>query len=89
MTEGIIDHLRSVEGGLIAAVVRDQGSRGRSARKVSLRVHHRRSRRLGDRTQPGGGGEEAISAPPASLPISPREEIISFLCDEVGSQAKS
>ncbi len=37
MTEGIIDHLRSVEGAKVAALVRDQGSRGRAARKVSLR----------------------------------------------------
>ena len=37
MTEGIIDHLRSVEGAKVAALVRDQGDRGRAARKVSLR----------------------------------------------------
>ena len=37
MTEGIIDHLRSVEGAKVAALVRDQGARGRAARKVSLR----------------------------------------------------
>lgn len=38
MTEGIIDHLRSVEGIRVAAVVRDQISRGRAPRKVSLRA---------------------------------------------------
>ena len=37
MTEGIIDHVRSLEGIKVAAVVRDLGSRGRAARKVSLR----------------------------------------------------
>ncbi len=37
MTEGIIDHLRSIEGPSIAAVVREQQSRGRATRKVSLR----------------------------------------------------
>ena len=37
MTEGIIDHLRSVEGAKVAALIRDLGDRGRAARKVSLR----------------------------------------------------
>ena len=37
MTEGIIDHLRSIEGAKVAALVRDQAGRGRAARKVSLR----------------------------------------------------
>ncbi|HET9592388.1 MAG TPA: DHH family phosphoesterase, partial [Solirubrobacterales bacterium] len=37
MTEGIIDHLRSIEGSKVAALIRDQGDRGRAARKVSLR----------------------------------------------------
>ena len=35
MTEGIIDHLRSVEGAKVAALVRDQGTRGRAARPMS------------------------------------------------------
>ena len=37
MTEGVIDHLRSIEGAEVAAVIRDLGDRGRAARKVSLR----------------------------------------------------
>jgi bifunctional oligoribonuclease and PAP phosphatase NrnA len=37
MTEGIIDHLRSIEGVRVAALIRDLGDRGRAARKVSLR----------------------------------------------------
>ena len=53
MTEGIIDHLRSVEGAKVAALVRDQGTRGRAARKVSLRSSERRRRRLRDRPRPG------------------------------------
>ena len=32
MTEGIIDHLRSVEGARVAALIRDLGDRGRAAR---------------------------------------------------------
>ena len=38
MTEGIIDNLRAVDGIRVAAVVRDQVSRGRAARKISLRA---------------------------------------------------
>lgn len=37
MTEGLIDHLRSIDGVKVAAVIRDLGNRGRAARKVSLR----------------------------------------------------
>ena len=37
MTEGVIDHLRSIDGTKVAAVIRDLGNRGRAARKVSLR----------------------------------------------------
>lgn len=38
MTEGIIDNLRAVDGIRVAAVIRDQVSRGQSARKISLRA---------------------------------------------------
>ena len=51
MTEGIIDHLRSLEGAEVAAVVRDKGDGGRAARKVSLRSSDGDGRRLGDRPQ--------------------------------------
>ncbi|HZJ28698.1 MAG TPA: DHH family phosphoesterase [Solirubrobacterales bacterium] len=37
MTEGIIDHLRSIEGTRVAALIRDLGARGNAARKISLR----------------------------------------------------
>jgi phosphoesterase RecJ-like protein len=37
LTEGIVDHLRGIEGASVAAVVRDQAETGRAARKVSLR----------------------------------------------------
>ena len=37
LTEGIIDQLRTLDGTLVAAVVRDQPERGRARRKVSLR----------------------------------------------------
>jgi phosphoesterase RecJ-like protein len=83
MVEGIIDHLRSVEGAKVAALVRDQGTRGRAARKVSLRssggdvdvsviarIH-------------GGGGHKRAAGFSTDLEL---EELITFLCDQVGTQ---
>ena len=67
MTEGVIDHLRSIDGVKVAAVIRDLGNRGRAARKASLRSSE------GDvdvsaiaRKQ----GEAATNAPPASPPTT-------------------
>jgi phosphoesterase RecJ-like protein len=37
LTEGIIDHLRALEGTVLAAMVRDKTDDGRAARKVSMR----------------------------------------------------
>jgi bifunctional oligoribonuclease and PAP phosphatase NrnA len=86
MTEGIIDHLRSVEGAKVAALVRDQGTRGRAARKVSLRSSE------GDvdvstiaRSQ-GGGGHVRAAGFSTDLEL---EELIPFLCGEVSAQLGS
>src|ERR687891_2963743 len=37
LPEGVIDHLRTIDGAVVAAVVRDQADGGRAARKVSMR----------------------------------------------------
>ena len=62
-----MDHLRSIDGTKVAAVIRDLSNRGRAARKASLRSSE------GDidvsaiaRKQ----GEAATSAPPASRPTT-------------------
>ena len=86
MTEGIIDHLRSVEGGLIAAVVRDQGSRGRTARKVSLRSMAGEADVSAIARSQGGGGHVRAAGFSTDLAY---EDVISLLCEEIGSQAKS
>jgi phosphoesterase RecJ-like protein len=83
MTEGVIDHLRSIEGTKIAAVVRDLGNRGRAARKVSLRSSE------GDvdvsaiaRKQGGGGHKRAAGfSTDDDLPT-----LVDFLCGEVKAQ---
>ena len=51
LTEGVIDFVRSLEGALLAAVIRDKTDGGAAARKVSLRSRQRLDRRLGDRPQ--------------------------------------
>ncbi len=83
MTEGVIDHLRSIDGVKVAAVVRDLGNRGRAARKVSLRSSE------GDvdvsaiaRKQGGGGHKRAAGfSTDDDLPA-----LVDFLSDEVTAQ---
>ena len=83
MTEGVIDHLRSIEGTKVAAVIRDLGNRGRAARKVSLRSSE------GDvdvsaiaRKQGGGGHKRAAGfSTDDDLPT-----LVEFLCGEVKEQ---
>jgi phosphoesterase RecJ-like protein len=56
MTEGIIDHVRSIEGPLVAAVIRDHVEAGRPARKVSLRATDGRVDVSAIAREHGGGG---------------------------------
>jgi bifunctional oligoribonuclease and PAP phosphatase NrnA len=80
MTEGIIDYLRSLEGTQVAAVIRELGSRGRAARKVSLRS-------IGDSHDvsaiaraKGGGGH--LRAAGFSTDLS-KQQIVEWLCSEL------
>ncbi|HVW45521.1 MAG TPA: bifunctional oligoribonuclease/PAP phosphatase NrnA [Solirubrobacterales bacterium] len=83
MTEGVIDHLRSIDGIKVAAVIRDLGNRGRAARKASLRSSE------GDvdvsaiaRKQGGGGHKRAAGfSTDDNLPT-----LVDFLCGEVTAQ---
>ena len=83
MTEGIIDHLRSVEGAKVAALVRDQGTRGRAARKVSLRSSEGDVDVSAIARAQGGGGHKRAAGFSTDLEL---EELITFLCGEVGAQ---
>jgi phosphoesterase RecJ-like protein len=83
MTEGLIDNLRSVEGVKVAAVIRDLGDRGRSARKVSLRssagdVDVSAIARLN-----GGGGHKRAAGFSTDLEF---EALVEFLAGEVSAQ---
>ena len=83
MTEGIIDHLRSVDGAKVAALVRDQGTRGRAARKVSLRSSEGDVDVSAIARLQGGGGHKRAAGFSTDLEL---EELISFLCGEVSAQ---
>lgn len=86
MTEGIIDHLRAVDGIRVAAVIRDQVSRGRAARKISMRA--------GDEVTDvsilarkfGGGGHVRAAGCSTDLEF---DEIISGICSGLAEQPES
>lgn len=86
MAEGIIDHLRSVDGIRVAAVVRDQVSRGRAARKISLRAgdDHTDVSALARRF--GGGGHVRAAGCSTELEF---EEIVSELCGALEEQPEA
>jgi phosphoesterase RecJ-like protein len=83
MTEGVIDHLRSIDGTKVAAVVRDLGNRGRAARKVSLRSSEGDVDVSAIARENGGGGHKRAAGFSTDLEI---EQLIEFLCDEVTAQ---
>jgi phosphoesterase RecJ-like protein len=83
MTEGIIDHLRSVDGARVAAVIRDQPSRGDNARKVSLRSSGGEVDVSAIARKGGGGGH--IRAAGFSSELGP-DELAQFVATEVSAQ---
>ena len=83
MTEGIIDHLRSVEGAKIAALIRDLGDRGRAARKVSLRSSSGEVDVSAIARKNGGGGHKRAAGFSTDLEL---DELVAFLCGEVADQ---
>jgi bifunctional oligoribonuclease and PAP phosphatase NrnA len=83
MTEGIIDHLRSIEGSRVAALIRDQGNRGRAARKVSLRSSDGEVDVSAIARANGGGGHKRAAGFSTDLEFA---ELVAFLDDEVRAQ---
>ena len=83
MTEGIIDHLRSIEGTKVAALIRDQGDRGRAARKVSLRSSGGELDVSAIARKHGGGGHKRAAGFSTDLEL---DDLVSFLCGEVKAQ---
>jgi phosphoesterase RecJ-like protein len=83
MTEGIIDHLRSIEGSRVAALIRDRGDRGRAARKVSLRSSGGEIDVSAMARAHGGGGHKRAAGFSTDLEL---DDLVSFLCGEVKAQ---
>jgi phosphoesterase RecJ-like protein len=83
MTEGLIDHLRSIDGVKVAAVIRDLGNRGRSARKVSLRSSAGEVDVSAIARLNGGGGHKRAAGFSTDLEF---EQLVEFLAAEVTAQ---
>jgi phosphoesterase RecJ-like protein len=79
MTEGIIDFLRALEGVGVAAVIRELGSRGNSARKISLRSSGEIDVSAIAREHGGGGHVRAAGF---STDLS-KDEIVEYLCSRL------
>jgi bifunctional oligoribonuclease and PAP phosphatase NrnA len=83
MTEGLIDHLRSIDGVKVAAVIRDLGNRGRAARKVSLRSSAGEVDVSAIARLNGGGGHKRAAGFSTDLEF---EQLVEFLSGEVSAQ---
>jgi bifunctional oligoribonuclease and PAP phosphatase NrnA len=86
LTEGIIDHLRTIDGTAVAAVVRDQSAGGRAARKVSMRSTDGRVDVSAIARRHGGGGHRRAAGFGTDLQY---DEIVQFLIGEISSQLGS
>lgn len=86
MTEGLIDFLRSVEGGKVAVLIRDLGDRGRAARKVSLRSSDGEVDVSAIARRHGGGGHKRAAGFSTDLGL---DELVPFICGEVTAQLGS
>ena len=83
LTEGIIDHLRGIEGTSVAAVVRDQAETGRAARKVSLRSTDGRVDVSEIARQKGGGGHQAAAGFGTDMEYA---QVVEFLRAEIAKR---
>jgi phosphoesterase RecJ-like protein len=84
-SEGVIDHLRAVEGTAVAALIRERISDngGGPARKVSLRASDERVDVSAIARAQGGGGHRQAAGFSTSLG---RDELVAFLREEVAQQ---
>ena len=83
LTEGIIDHVRALEGTVVAGVVRDKTEGGRTARKVSLRSSDGAVDVSAIAREQGGGGHLRAAGFGTDLPYP---ELVEFLREQVAKQ---
>jgi phosphoesterase RecJ-like protein len=83
LTEGIIDHVRALEGIEVAAMIRDKTDGGSSARKVSLRSTKGKVDVSAIARKRGGGGHQRAAGFSTDLEYP---ELVEFLRDEVRAQ---
>jgi phosphoesterase RecJ-like protein len=83
LTEGVIDHLRTIDGTFVAAVIRDQADGGRSARKVSMRSTDGTVDVSAIARRHGGGGHRRAAGFGTDLPY---EQVVDFLIAEIDAQ---
>jgi phosphoesterase RecJ-like protein len=83
LTEGVIDHLRTIDGTVVAAVVRDQPTNDRAARKVSMRSTDGRVDVSAIARGHGGGGHRRAAAFGTDLPF---EQVVESLTAEIEDQ---
>jgi bifunctional oligoribonuclease and PAP phosphatase NrnA len=86
LTEGIIDHLRTIDGTVVAAVVRDQADGGRAARKVSMRSTDGRVDVSAIARQHGGGGHRRAAGFGTDAEY---EQVVEVLIAQISSQVGS
>jgi len=82
-SEGLVDHLRAVEGTAVAGLVRDQKSDGAATRKVSLRATDDRVDVSAIARAGGGGGHRRAAGFSTDLGFA---ELVEFLRAQVASQ---
>ena len=83
LTEGIIDHVRALEGTEVAAMIRDKTDGGSRARKVSLRSATGTVDVSAIAQRYGGGGHPRAAGFSTDLTY---DELLEVLCTEVGAQ---
>jgi phosphoesterase RecJ-like protein len=82
-SEGVIDHLRAVEGTAVAALIRDRINAGDGGRKVSLRASDERVDVSRIARAQGGGGHRGAAGFTTSMGW---DELVEFLRGEVAQQ---
>ncbi|HMJ04513.1 MAG TPA: bifunctional oligoribonuclease/PAP phosphatase NrnA [Conexibacter sp.] len=84
-SEGVVDHLRAIEGTAVAALVRDRlgANQPPGTRKVSLRASNDRVDVSAIAREQGGGGHRQAAGFSTTLPD---DELVAFLRREVAAQ---